>query len=207
MWNSYCIKLLIKEDWIPQKADLVFLHNLTESKYINIYTNLEKQSHVFKWKTIINIELSKGINNIEELVEKLTSHNFIKEHNLDVLLMKNKSFIKKEYRDGCDVIVSLYSWASDSNEREREISLWDHFNMEKDQPDYSYVNFNMNISTNCINDSTEFMFEGFVSNPDGLSNIYSSPFIHEMREHSKLFLDVDTRQLAFGKLQISRMEG
>ncbi|PEK39642.1 hypothetical protein CN568_24165 [Bacillus pseudomycoides] len=208
MWDTYKLKLLSKADWTPDKSDLDHLHTLTGSRNIYIYTDLEAQSEVFNWRTIIDIEIDQDIYNSQKFSNSISSDKLVLEYGLDFLMMKSASFSKGKYQEGADVIVSFYSWAHALEESEREKALWEHFNMEKDQPYYSLVNFNAGVNeNNSTSNPTDFMFEGFVGDPEGLSEIYRSPFLNKMRIHSKLFLNTDTRQLAFGKLHISRLDG
>lgn len=104
-------------------------------------------------------------------------------------------------QDGADLIVSLYSWQAATTPAERTKNMWLHFGMEREETSYSSVHFN---TASGERTGIDFVFQAYVNDPEGLSRVYSSPRLEVMREHSRTFLDTDTRQLAFGKVQIIR---
>lgn len=109
--------------------------------------------------------------------------------------------------DGVDVIVSLYSWQRSVPPEDRDRNMWTHFDMELEEPDYTAVHFNQPKGSEFFdNHNFDFVFQSYVADPQGLSRIYSNPRLKMMRQHSKSFLDTDTRRLAFGKSQIIRLD-
>ncbi|MEV4362641.1 hypothetical protein [Nonomuraea sp. NPDC049625] len=105
--------------------------------------------------------------------------------------------------DGADLIVSLYSWQESTSAPERERHMWDHFDLERQESDYTAVHFNVSTGQEHFdNGEFDFVFQAYVDDPEGLSRIYASPRLEMMREHSRRFLDTDTRRLGFGRVRI-----
>jgi hypothetical protein len=108
-----------------------------------------------------------------------------------------------EEHDGANIIVSLYSWQTNTTSADRDRNMWTHFDMEREEPDYSAVHFDRSKGEQHLDsNSFDFVFTAYVDDPKGLSRIYSSPRLDLMREHSRLFLDTDSRRLAFGNVEI-----
>lgn len=100
-----------------------------------------------------------------------------------------------------DLITSCYKWNYDNDENSREVIMQEHFKMEQKQTLYDYVSFQrVEKIVSLHNNIFDFFFESHVSDPDGIDKIYSAPMLGNMREHSKGFLDVQSRCLSFGKV-------
>jgi hypothetical protein len=104
--------------------------------------------------------------------------------------------------DGADLIVSFYSWQKATSPDAREREMWIHFDMEREEQDYTAVHFNVSPSVQVDEEGFDFAFQAYVDDPEGVSRIFSSERLEIMRDHSKTFLNTDTRRLGFGKVQI-----
>jgi hypothetical protein len=105
--------------------------------------------------------------------------------------------------DGAALIVSLYSWQPGTTPETRDRDMWDHFDMEREEPDYTAVHFNRSHGPEHFdNHAFDFAFQAYIDDPAGIPRIYASPRLAAMRAHSTSFLDTGSRRLGFGSVQI-----
>lgn len=99
-------------------------------------------------------------------------------------------------------IRSFYSWTASVTRRDREAALLEHLELERRQPLFLSVHFGLvchrfGLGTEGI----DFAFDGYCASRADIDTIYSSALLSEMRTHSSRFLAIDTRRLAFGRVQ------
>jgi len=218
---KYKILILIRDQWFSSYAEyaadqekLTNLMNGAISAKVYTYAINSQQSSDFVWGTVFNIEFASSIDiseihSISEIV--INQFQYLYRHILKgdqfiALLTKARSF--GQHKNNTSVIMSLYKWNQDINEIERNTNMLTHFEMEKEQQLYSFVQFNSvirNLGSEILD--IDFIFEGELPEPESITKLYSSSFLPLMREHSKSFLDTDTRKLAFGSVYTISKEG
>lgn len=105
--------------------------------------------------------------------------------------------------DSAEVITSCYLCSYEREPSLRSKTMFEHFLMEQQQTYYDYVAFQLVKDIQTARSATfDFCFESHVSHPDGINEIYSKPELEGMREHSKVFLNTDTRPLSFGRAKV-----
>lgn len=191
-----CTKSLINDSIINQFAKVyqVEVHKYTidnSSQFLRGQKNM-------RWLSIYDIFIVKSkLFCVPEMLEHISQ--LFNYEDVEIFLLSTLAYGTP--MNGADIITSCYSWSTYPL-KEREAALQQHFLMEQSQQYYDYILFQLvekYISNykNYKND-IDFFFVSHVSNPDGINQIYSKPFIMDMREHSKLFLNVDSRCLSFG---------
>lgn len=156
----------------------------------NLHAKWLANQNNMKWKYVIDVA-SNDLSNLTQDMEN---------RNVDIYEVKEITY--KEPVENAELITSCYLMNSEVPEEMRNKSMLEHFEMEKKQTLYDYIAFQ--IVKDTIYDYSpkfEFFFESHVSTKDGIDQIYSKSFLNGMREHSRLFLNADTRQLSFGKVK------
>lgn len=107
--------------------------------------------------------------------------------------------IYREPLERAEIITSCYEWNYSTEESLRDKVMKEHFLMEQRQKYYDYVSFQM-VKQKLEDRSKrfDFFFESHVSAADGIDKIYGEEVLEEMRTHSRMFLNTDTRHLSFG---------
>ena len=110
--------------------------------------------------------------------------------------MKYKTPLKN-----AEIITSCYEWNYETEENIRENVMKEHFILEQRQVLYDYVSFqSVKIILYDRSKVFDFFFESHVSDENGIDKIYGEEVLEEMRTHSKMFLNTDTRHLSFGSV-------
>ncbi|MGQ0532125.1 MAG: hypothetical protein ACT4OF_05450 [Caulobacteraceae bacterium] len=108
-----------------------------------------------------------------------------------------------EEHDGAKIITSYYSFAQGVDTVTRDAAMAEHFDMEREQPLYTAVHFNTIVDAAFADGGKfDFVFESYIDAPDGIKMIYDNPMLERMRAHSRIFLNTDSRRLAFGEVEI-----
>ncbi|GMQ55731.1 hypothetical protein AN1V17_01230 [Vallitalea sediminicola] len=204
---KHVLKLISKEKINFDQVENYF--NNSKNKEIHYYSIKEDASGNFPWKTIINIviEDSCEVLETEKLREKYRS---VRDDFLNNMNIKEKNTVCELYKqyyfgeelDRYYLIISFYSMNDKVNKIQREKNMMEHFNMEKKQNLYKLVHFNEIMDQEESNKDFQFVFESYMEQENHIDDLYDLEFIKIMREHSKGFLDVDTRKLAFGEVRV-----
>ncbi|MFI5993953.1 hypothetical protein ACIBAC_19210 [Streptomyces sp. NPDC051362] len=171
----------------------------------------EFQTESFIWPLLLEFRIPGESDEKEktrragELRSRLIAEcDWLKHDDLKFLWLTQTGF--GEEHDGASLITSLYSWSRENSPEEREKQMRIHFDMERGERDYTTVHFNTTKGAEHFdNGSFDFVFQSYVDDPEGMNRIYSSSRLEEMREHSKGFLDTDTRRLGFGRVEIVKV--
>lgn len=171
----------------------------------------------FRYQFILNVDLG-GLNrqtqeSLDQAVELFASqfHDLLGSSVLKYLWTNESSYKTLEFdcvNKPIKLITSYYSWAEDVDPVQRERYMWEHFVLERRQEAYASVHFNGVVDRKWnANERYGFAFESYLINEAEIEKVYKSPLLEEMREHSKGFLNTDTRKLAFGEcIRIQRTE-
>lgn len=153
-----------------------------------------------KWEFIIDVLYSGCLENLIAMAECILNKP-ISSENCDIY--QAKEILYRRPVDYSELITSCYLWNYDSPKEQRERYMMEHFVMEQKQTYYDYVSFQ------CVYNKYyeaspryDFFFEAHVSARDGIGQIYGKTALEEMRIHSRTFLNIDTRLLSFGKVNI-----
>lgn len=151
---------------------------------------LELNNKFFKYPNSLFLIIDKKVD-IKEFINQL-KHQFERNDIKHTLyLTVGSTYHANHINHNSDIIISHYNL----KEKFNTTDIIRHFEKEKDM--YDYVSFN-HI------DNSFFLFIGIFNDPHKLTSLYhgeNQEFLYWMRNHSKLFLDTDSRELAFGKIE------
>lgn len=169
------------------------IDNVTYEKWLEGHNKM-------KWEYIIDVLYSGCIEDLISKADRVIEH-VVTSGDCDIY--RAEEIVYCNPVDRSDLITSCYLWNYDTPDEQRERNMMEHFSMEQKQTYYDYVSFQ------CVRDKYyeispkyDFFFEAHVSAVDGIDQIYGKPALEEMRIHSKVFLNTDTRLLSFGKVVI-----
>lgn len=159
-----------------------------------------KSQNSMPWKYIVNIYLRESI----DILLKHPDFSFLYENDdIDMYVVSQFTYGRLANVE-VDLITSCYLWNYQNDVETRRASMLSHFEMEKKQEKYDYVCFQIvEAPIKEKSEKIDFFFESHVSDPNGIDEIYSKPFIGSMRRHSEKFLDVNTRKLSFGRVIVN----
>lgn len=154
-------------------------------------------SKIMPWDTIVDVFLPDD-NELIVFKQDLFKYAI---GNADVYLVEQITYGTPV--DGAELITSCYLWNYETAPSIRNDTMYEHFLMEQQQEYYDYVAFQL-VQEVLTTESPafDFFFESHVSHPDGINEIYSKPALEGMREHSKIFLNTNTRLLSFGSVDV-----
>lgn len=182
--------IILKSDKF-NKEFIDFLKINFHSKYLFHIKDIKNSTNFFDKQEIIfviNIENTKDIYSIKELNDSP----------IDVLFTLSEYFCGSEIREDADIILSTYEWNNSFDLKD----VKDHFIREKTM--YDFVAFSDVVHEKNSEFSGErFVFIGIFNHPDSLTSLYEGEnieFLSNMREHSKTFLKINTRELMFSKV-------
>lgn len=160
---------------------------------------------IMNWKWILDIFITEGTAKEEytKIIKPVLEKEILKKslHNTDVYIASQINY--KKPLDGAELITSCYLWNYETPTNERNNKMLEHFEMEKEQVHYDYIAFQC-VKERLYNSSPlfDFFFESHISNPNGINEIYSKPALEEMRSHSRIFIDTNSRLLSFGHVRV-----
>lgn len=182
--------IILKSDKF-NKEFIDFLKINFHSKYLFHIKDIKNSTNFFDKQEIIfviNIENTKDIYSIKELNDSP----------IDVLFTLSEYFCGSEIREDADIILSTYEWNNSFDLKD----VKDHFIREKTM--YDFVAFSDVVHEKNSEFSGErFVFIGIFNHPDSLTSLYEGEnieFLSNMREHSKTFVKINTRELMFSKV-------
>ncbi len=197
LWNNELEILFYK--W-KNEGHIIHIQHLNNAPYKKWLKGL----NVMSWTRIIDIfvegdlqESEEYANSIALQIGKMESIN----DGVDIYVVDQLTY--KEPVDHSEVITSCYYWNYSNEESFRNEKMQEHFLLEQGQKYYDYVAFQ--CVKKCVTPNSlpyDFFFESHVSNPNGINEIYSKPSLGDMRLHSQHFLNVKSRLLAFGWVEI-----
>lgn len=202
---KYVLKLISKER-IDFKSVKKYFDN-SQNNEMHYYSINKNESGDFNWNTVINIVISDDSWELNQIREKglYVKKDFLTYLNLNDNEIDSQLYKQFYFGDELDnkyLVISFYSINKEISKIRREKNMMEHFDMERNQKLYKLVHFNQIIDENKFNQDFQFVFESYMEDSNDINNLYSQEFINIMREHSKGFLDVSTRKLAFGEVRI-----
>lgn len=171
----------------------VHVQKINNTPYLKWLSGLQ----AMKWQMIVDVFREEPFETSIDLATEFVTRF----PGADIYVAEDKTY--KEPVNRSEIITSCYFWNYVNSEEYRIQMMNEHFLMEQRQVYYDYVSFQS--VRKCVTDSStkfDFFFESHVSNPNGINEIYSKPALENMREHSKAFLDVGSRCLSFGNVEI-----
>lgn len=187
-------------EYLNSKGYSVHLQNISNVPYKRWLEN----SKTMLWPYIMDVFVEVGEKaEIDKMRNTLVEQEIVNDlfQSADMYLSEQQSY--RMPVNHAEIITSCYLWNHAIGKNIRENKMQEHFLMEQKQTYYDYLAFQ------CIKEILtehspvyEFFFESHVSQKGGIDQIYSKPELNGMREHSRTFLNVDTRVLSFGKIEI-----
>lgn len=197
-FSEFRNKFGIVIDELLKQSFEVHTQELDNHKYFRWLTGMS----TMEWRSIIDVFWDESLishENATKTVKSLLNTYCIDMTNLDMYLAEQIRY--KEPVNDAEVITSCYLWNYKNTETVRIEKMREHFGMEQQQYYYDYVAFQCVKSVLTPSSPRfDFFFESHVSDPEGIDAIYSKPTLNGMRQHSEAFLNVNTRQLSFGKV-------
>lgn len=185
---------------IVENAERVDIISLNNQPYFQWLKGLKSMPWLSVWDVYVKLDGKEAVEYAKSVSEKLKILAADR-NGIDTYIVEQETY--KEPVNRAEVITSCYFWNYENDKALREEKMAEHFVMEQAQRYYDYVVFQKVIET-ITKDSPhyDFFFESHVSDPNGINEIYSKPALGNMREHSKFFLNVDSRLLSFGHVEI-----
>ena len=182
-----------------QEKKEIHIQRIDNSRYFQWLRGL----NTMPWSCIMDIFCDESIEAVcdyaEEIAGKINIWNVTKDK-FDIYVTKQLTY--KKPVDNSEIITSCYLWNYENDSSVRREKMEEHFLLEQNQKYYDYVSFQS--VEKCITEESrnyDFFFESHVSNKNGINEIYSKPALENMREHSKAFLNVESRLLSFGEVE------
>lgn len=183
---------------MTKEVDQIHVQHIDNTPYLRWLKNIEPM----KWKIIVDMLLRDGEKDVDDVFEDVS--DFFKQWPFSANspdCYGVSQIVYGEPVNNSELITSCYRWNYYFPCSIREEKMKEHFCMEQRQIYYDYVVFqSVDKVLTKKSPKFDFFFESHVSSPEGINKIYSKPTLEEMREHSKAFLDVTTRELSFGKV-------
>ena len=164
------------------------------------YQRWMQNSKPMQWNLIVDVFQENGCSvRLDSGIRDCLTSQGIALKAADIYGAKQMTY-KRPVSDA-EIITSCYLWNYQNPEALRKEKMEEHFLMEQKQIYYDYVAFqSVDAVLTPGSPIFDFFFESHVSIQGGIDTIYAKPALNGMREHSKAFLNTDTRQLSFGRV-------